>query len=41
MRPDVKGARPDRLEPGVAYRLIVVTAKDKQAQHDFVINTNR
>ncbi len=41
MRPDVKGARPDRLEPGVAYRLIVMTSKDKQAQHDFTISTNR
>ena len=41
MHPDVKGARPDPLEPGVAYRLIVVTAKDKQVQHDFVVNTNR
>ncbi len=41
MRPDVKGARPDPLEPGVAYRLIVVTAKDKQAQHDFTVSTNR
>ena len=41
MRPDVKGARPDALQPGVAYRLIVVTAKDKQVQHDFTINTNR
>lgn len=41
MRPDVKGARPDPLEPGVAYRLIVATATDQQAQHDFTISTNR
>lgn len=41
MRPDVKGARPDPLQHGVAYRLIVVTTKDKQAQHDFTISTNR
>lgn len=41
MRPDVKGARPDRLEPGVAYRLIVETKKDLRAQHDFTVSTNR
>lgn len=41
MHPDVKGASPDRLEAGVAYRLIVVTKDDKQAQHDFTVNTNR
>jgi hypothetical protein len=41
MKPEVKGARPDPLQPGVAYRLIVETAKDKQAQHDFTVSTNR
>lgn len=41
MRPDVKGARPDPLVPGVAYRLIIVTAEKEQVQHDFVVKTNR
>jgi hypothetical protein len=35
MRPSVKGATPDPLEPGVAYRLIIEAGKLK-AQHDFV-----
>lgn len=41
MHPAVKGARPDPLVPGVQYRLLVTTDKDKQAQHDFCIATNR
>jgi hypothetical protein len=41
MHPAVKGARPDPLLPGVQYRLFVTTDKDKQAQHDFCIVTNR
>jgi hypothetical protein len=41
MHPAVKGARPDPLEPGVQYRLLLKTDKDKQAQHDFCIVTNR
>ena len=41
MQPAVKGARPDPLEPGVQYRLFVTTDKNKQAQHDFCIATNR
>jgi hypothetical protein len=41
MRPETKGIRPDALEPGVAYRLIVETAKDKIVQHDFSVGTNR
>lgn len=41
MQPAVKGARPDPLEPGIQYRLFVTTDKDKQAQHDFCIATNR
>jgi len=41
MHPTAKGARPDPLVPGVQYRLLVTTDKDKQAQHDFCIATNR
>ena len=41
MRPDIKGALPDPLEPGVAYRLIIETANNKRAQHDFTVTTNR
>jgi hypothetical protein len=41
MHPAVKGSRPDPLVPGVNYRLLVKTDKDKQAQHDFCIATNR
>ena|SRR5688572_20663361 len=41
MHPAVKGARPDPLVPGVQYRLLVTTDKDKPAQHDFCIATNR
>ena len=35
MRPAVKGAIPDPLEPGVAYRLII-EAGNRKAEHDFV-----
>jgi hypothetical protein len=41
MKPEVKGARPDPLEPGVAYRLIVTTDSNEQVQHDFMVSTNR
>lgn len=34
MRPDVKGATPDPLEPGVNYRLLI-EAGPLKAQHDF------
>ena len=34
MKPAVKGALPDPLEPGVKYRLIIETA-DAKAEHDF------
>lgn len=34
MRPAVKGATPDPLEPGVPYRLILQSGKTK-AEHDF------
>lgn len=37
MHPAVKGAVPDPLEPGVAYRLILEAGKDK-AEHDFTPN---
>jgi hypothetical protein len=35
MRPAIKGAIPDPLEPGVSYRLLV-EADDFKATHDFV-----
>jgi hypothetical protein len=34
MKPAVKGALPDPLEPGVKYRLFIETA-DAKAEHDF------
>lgn len=34
MRPDVKGATPDPLEPGVPYRLLLEAGALK-LQHDF------
>ena len=34
MRPSVKGATPDPLQPGVSYRLILEAGKTK-AEHDF------
>lgn len=41
MRPEAKGVRPEPLQPGVNYRLFVVTDQDVTAQHDFMIPTNR
>jgi hypothetical protein len=35
MRPSVRGATPDPLEPGVKYRLLI-QAKAGKAEHDFV-----
>jgi hypothetical protein len=35
MRPAVKGERPDPLEPGITYRLLVETGKQK-VSHDFI-----
>lgn len=35
MAPNVQGARPDPLEPGVTYTLVVKTVQDKTAKHDF------
>lgn len=40
MHPEAKGTRPEPLQPGVAYRLVVVTDKNLEAQHDFTIATN-
>jgi hypothetical protein len=39
MRPDVKGATADPLEPGVKYRLLVEAGPVK-AEHDFVAVAN-
>jgi len=41
MRPETKGIRPDPLEPGINYRLIVETESGKTAQHDFSVGANR
>lgn len=41
MRPEAKGVKPVPLQPGVTYRLFVVTEKALKAQHDFMIPTNR
>jgi len=40
MRPAVRNARPDPLEPGVTYRLLV-EAEGRQAQHDFTTTPRR
>jgi len=37
MRPEAKGVRPEPLQPGVSYRLLVVTDHKLEAQHDFTI----
>lgn len=41
MRAEAKGLRPEPLQPGVNYRLFVVTDKNVKAQHDFLIPTNQ
>ena len=41
MHPEAKGSRPEALQPGVTYRLMVVTDKSIEAQHDFTITTNK
>jgi hypothetical protein len=41
LHPAVKGARPDPLEPGVTYRLLVTTDKSKDGQHDFCIEEKK
>ncbi len=40
MRPEAKGTRPEPLQPGVKYRLTVVTDKNLEGHHDFLIATN-
>jgi hypothetical protein len=35
MEPIVSNARPDPLEPGVTYRIVVETAHSQKAEHDF------
>jgi len=37
MHPAAKGERPEALQPGVNYRLLVVTSDKREAQHDFLI----
>ncbi len=41
MRPEAKGVRPQPLQPGVSYRLFVVTDQKINAQHDFTIPPTR
>lgn len=40
MHPEAKGTRPEALQPGITYRLVVVTDKKLEAQHEFTIATN-
>jgi len=40
MHPAVKNARPDPLEPGITYRLVVKVG-NQQAQHDFMTTPKR
>lgn len=41
MHPEVKGSRPEALQPGITYRLVVATDKNLEAQHDFTITPNQ
>ena len=38
MRPALKAATPDDLQPGEDYRLVIHTAASEKAEHDFVPN---
>ncbi len=38
MRPALKAATPDDLQPGEDYRLVIHTASSEKAEHDFVPN---
>lgn len=40
MHPEAKGTRPEALQPGVTYRLVVVTDQKLEAQHDFTVSAN-
>ncbi|MGC3960813.1 MAG: hypothetical protein QM813_23635 [Verrucomicrobiota bacterium] len=41
MHPEAKGSRPEALQPGVTYRLMVATDKNIEAQHDFTITSSQ
>jgi hypothetical protein len=41
MRPEAKNTRPETLQPGVTYRLLIETVAGLKAEHDFMISTNR
>ena len=38
MRPALKAATPDELQPGEGYRLVIHTSASEKAEHDFVPN---
>lgn len=40
MHPEAKGTRPEALQPGVTYRLVVVTDQKLEARHEFTITAN-
>lgn len=40
MHPEVKGARPEALQAGITYRLVVATDQNLEAQHDFTVTPN-
>lgn len=40
MRPEAKGVRPEALQPGVTYRLLVETDRKQHGAHDFTIGPN-
>ncbi len=41
MHPEAKGTRPEALQPGVTYRLMVATDQNLEAQHDFTVTPNQ
>lgn len=40
MHPEAKGTRPEALQPGIPYRLVVVTDQKLEAHHDFTVTAN-
>jgi hypothetical protein len=38
MRPALKAATPDDLQPGESYRIVIHTASSEKVEHDFVPN---
>ncbi|MCO5053332.1 MAG: hypothetical protein M9920_13645 [Verrucomicrobiae bacterium] len=41
MHPDTKGARPETLEAGVTYRLMLETDQKQKAEYDFTVSATQ